>query len=49
MEYISTIGYMFTRPYIVYYSTLYGIWGEYQLQSVCVCSSDSCPIIDLRC
>ena len=45
---------------VSYYSALYSIWGEYQIQfvcvSVCVCvhvcvsvSSYSCPMIDLRC
>ena len=35
---------------------IYPIWGEYQIQIVCVClsvcvcvSSDPCPLIDLRC
>ena len=37
---------------LYFYSTLYPIWGEYQIQSLCLCvcvSSDSCLITDLRC
>ena len=40
-----------TPVYTILYSTLYAIWGEYQIQSVCLCvclSRESCPLIDLR-
>ena len=38
----------------VYSIIIYPIWGEYRIQVVCLSvffcvSSDSCPIIDLRC
>ena len=40
------------KIYFSFYSILYPVLGEYQIQSVCLCvclSGDSCPMIDLRC